>query len=129
MELEEQEKPIREVTLNRIFLGNPGTGKTTVAKHYGNILKTLGMLSKGDVIIKNPHDFVGQVIGESEAKTKKILDNAKGSVLVIDEAYGLHPGGSKGYNDPYKTAVIDTIVAEVSTFIQPYSHTSLNTLI
>ena len=112
VELEEKEKPVREVTLNRIFLGNPGTGKTTVAKLYGKILKSLGMLSKGDVIVKNPQDFVGQVLGESEANTKKILDNAKGSVLVIDEAYGLH--SSNKSSDPYKIAVIDTIVAEVS---------------
>ena len=71
VELEENEKPIREVTLNRIFLGNPGTGKTTVAKLYGKILNSLGMLSKGDVIVKNPQDFVGQVLGESEANTKR----------------------------------------------------------
>ena len=112
VDLEEKEKAIRNVTLNRIFLGNPGTGKTTVANLYGQILKSLGMLSKGDTIVKNPQDFVGQVLGESEAKTKRILDNSKGCVLVIDEAYGLH--ASKKNNDPYKTAVIDTIVAEVS---------------
>jgi SpoVK/Ycf46/Vps4 family AAA+-type ATPase len=112
-ELEEVEKPIHNVTLNRIFLGNPGTGKTTVAKLYGEILKSLGMLSKGDVIVKNPQDFVGKVLGESEDKTKTILDNAKGCVLVIDEAYGLN--SSKKSNDPYKVAVIDTIVAEVGT--------------
>ena len=58
---EELELPIRELSLNRVFLGNPGTGKTTVAKIYGAILRDLGLLSKGDVVLKIPADFVGQV--------------------------------------------------------------------
>eukprot|EP00397_Hematodinium_sp_SG-2012_P000289 GEMP01000289.1.p1 GENE.GEMP01000289.1~~GEMP01000289.1.p1 ORF type:complete len:2487 (+),score=732.48 GEMP01000289.1:46-7506(+) len=110
-ELEEQERPMRQMTLNRVFLGNPGTGKTTVASIYGQMLNALGLLSKGEVVVRSPHDFIGSVLGESEKKTKVILDAARGSVLVIDEAYGLH--ASKGTTDPYKTAVIDTIVAEV----------------
>lgn len=65
------------------------------------------------VILKTPADFVGNVLGASEANTKSILDNAKGKVLVIDEAYGLC--GGSGTSDPYKTAVIDTIVAEVQS--------------
>lgn len=147
-ELEEQ--PPIEYTLNKVFLGNPGTGKTTVAKLYGRILVDLGMLSKGEgtwspfstitsrslkalsftkfsslatgsctnrvsVIVKNPSDFVGAVMGESEKLTKGILASTLGKVLVIDEAYGLY--GNVGSNaDPYKTAVIDTIVAEVQSF-------------
>ena len=82
----------------------PVTGKTTVAQIYGRILKDLGLLSKGDVIVKNPSDFTGGVLGESEQKTVAILDAAVGSVLVIDEAYGLF---STGVKDPYK--VSDTI--------------------
>ena len=61
--------------------------------------------------MKTPADFVGNVLGGSEANTKGILDAAIGKVLVIDEAYGLYAGG--GTADPYRTAVIDTIVAEV----------------
>ncbi len=56
---EEQEKPLNEVVLNRIFLGNPGTGKTTVAKLYGAILCDFGLLSKGDVVFKVASDFKG----------------------------------------------------------------------
>ena len=88
-----------------------GTGKTSIAQLYGKILKSLGYLSKGEVIIKTPVDFVGDVLGQSEKNTKAILDNSRGSILVIDEAYGLAP--AKGTTDPYRTAVIDTIVAEV----------------
>ena len=110
-ELEELEKKVRDVNLNKVFVGNPGTGKTTVAKFYAEILNALGLLSKGEVIVKNPQDFTGEHLGQSEAKTKAILDSAKGCVLVIDEAYGLY--GGKNTTDPYKIAVVDIIVAEV----------------
>ena len=74
-------------------------GKTTVAGIYGRVLRDLGMLSKGDVVVKNPADFVGEVLGESEKKTAAILEAARGCVLVIDEAYGLCSENSK---DPYR---------------------------
>ncbi|MEW5300661.1 MAG: hypothetical protein WDW36_003575 [Sanguina aurantia] len=109
-EREELGKPVQEVCLNRVFLGNPGTGKTTVASIYGRILSDLGLLSNGQVVVKNPSDFLGSVLGGSEKNTAAILDATRGKVLVIDEAYGLH---SKGTPDPFKTAVIDTIVAMV----------------
>ncbi|KAK8013231.1 hypothetical protein PG991_009502 [Apiospora marii] len=108
------EEALVEYSLNKIFLGNPGTGKTTVAKLYGQILVDLGLLSKGEVVVKNPADFIDAVIGGSEKKAKGILASTVGKVLVIDEAYGLfsHTGS---HNDPFKTAVIDTIVAEVQS--------------
>ncbi|TFY66383.1 hypothetical protein EVG20_g4700 [Dentipellis fragilis] len=114
-ELDEKE-PVVE-PLNRVFLGSPGTGKTTVANLYGQILADLGVLSNGEVVMKNPADFVGNVLGASESQTKAILATTVGKVLVIDEAYmlyGASTGGGK-QNDPYKTAVIDTIVAEVQS--------------
>ncbi|KAK2594092.1 hypothetical protein QQS21_008195 [Conoideocrella luteorostrata] len=103
-----KEEPILEYTLNRVFLGSPGTGKTTVAKLYGQILVDIGLLSNGEVIVKNPSDFVGGALGQSEQQTKGILSASEGKVLVIDEAYGLY-----GASDPYKTAVVDTIVSTV----------------
>ncbi|KAK0489357.1 P-loop containing nucleoside triphosphate hydrolase protein, partial [Armillaria novae-zelandiae] len=113
-ELQEQE-PIQS-PLNRVFLGSPGTGKTTVAKLYGKILADLGLLSNGEVVAKNPADFVGSALGESEKNTKAILATTVGKVLIIDEAYGLYGGGTTGQqSDPYKTAVVDTIVAEVQS--------------
>ncbi|KAI1142174.1 P-loop containing nucleoside triphosphate hydrolase protein [Hypoxylon sp. FL0543] len=116
-EREMKEKPLVECSLNKVFVGNPGTGKTTVAKLYGKILKALGLLSNGEVIVKNPADFVGGALGQSEKNTKAILESTKGKVLIIDEAYMLASGTSNsgGTSDPYKTAVVDTIVAEVQS--------------
>ena len=94
------------VSLNRVFLGSPGTGKTTVAKHYGQILAELGLISNGEgvsfyilppsilkgheVVVKNPADFVGSALGQSEANTKSILANTVGKVLIIDEVSHSH---------------------------------------
>ncbi|KAK1749921.1 helicase required for RNAi-mediated heterochromatin assembly 1 [Echria macrotheca] len=116
-ERELTEQPRILYSLNKVFLGNPGTGKTTVAQLYGEILVAVGMLSKGEVVVKNPSDFVGSALGQSEQNTKGILAATVGKVLVIDEAYGLYGGGDgQGASaDPYKTAVIDTIVAEVQS--------------
>ncbi|KAF8915627.1 P-loop containing nucleoside triphosphate hydrolase protein [Mucidula mucida] len=88
-------------------------GKTSVAKLYGQILARLGLLSNGEVVVKNPSDFIGQYIGQSEVKTKAILETTKGKVLVIDEAYGLYDGNSGSNTGAFKKSVIDTIVAEV----------------
>lgn len=135
-ERELDEKKLIDVSLNRVFLGSPGTGKTTVAKLYGRILTDVGVLSNGEgqfkpgikpscllilnaqVVVKNPSDFIGNVIGQSEANTKAILASTVGKVLIIDEAYMLYSGsGSAGgsHTDVFKTAVIDTIVAEVQS--------------
>jgi len=66
----------------------------------------LGLLSKGEVILKCASDFVGEHLGSSEKITQGILKSAEGCVLVIDEAYSLYTGGATGSdtNDPYKTA-------------------------
>uniref|UniRef100_A0A0W0EUT7 AAA+ ATPase domain-containing protein n=1 Tax=Moniliophthora roreri TaxID=221103 RepID=A0A0W0EUT7_MONRR len=108
-----QEKQPLQVSLNRVFTGSPGTGKTTVAKLYGQILADLGLLSNGEVVLKNPADFVGSHLGQSESNTKAILASTVGKVL----AYMLYGRNKRdGSNaDPYKTAVIDTIVAEVQS--------------
>ncbi|KAF2277903.1 P-loop containing nucleoside triphosphate hydrolase protein [Westerdykella ornata] len=107
-----EEKPLVQYSLNKCFIGSPGTGKTSVAKLYGRILADIGLLSNGEVIVKNPADFVGSVLGQSETNTKGILASTVGKVLIIDEAYML---AGTSVADPYKTAVIDTIVAEVQS--------------
>ncbi|KAL2278628.1 hypothetical protein FJTKL_14346 [Diaporthe vaccinii] len=106
-ERELAEESLIETSLNKVFLGSPGTGKTTVAKLYARILTELGLLSNGEVVVKSCHDFIGQYVGHSESLTKAILDSAQGKVLIIDEAYGL------ARNNKFSEAVIDTIVSEV----------------
>ncbi len=72
-----------------IFTGNPGTGKTTVAKMVGKIYHSLGLLSKGEVICADRSKIVGRYIGETERNMQRLLSEAKGNVLFIDEAYTL----------------------------------------
>ncbi|KAI1418419.1 P-loop containing nucleoside triphosphate hydrolase protein [Hypoxylon sp. FL1857] len=110
------EMPLLECSLNKLLLGNPGTGKTTVAKLYGQILADIGLLSNGEVVIKTPSELIEDALGQSERNTKTILDSTKGKVLIIDEAYMLG-GGDKSTPtfDPYRTGVIDTLVGEVQS--------------
>jgi hypothetical protein len=76
----------------------------------------LESLTRRTVVVKNPSDFVGSVVGESEKFTKGILASTRGKVLVIDEAYGLDPSNGTGaWRDSFRTAVVDTIVAEVQS--------------
>ena len=82
-----EEKPLLKVSLNRLFLGPPGSGKTLVARLYAQLLTEIGALSKGEVIIRTPSDLIGKYIGHSEANTKAVLNSAQGNVLVIDETY------------------------------------------
>ncbi|KAG0697519.1 P-loop containing nucleoside triphosphate hydrolase protein [Suillus ampliporus] len=109
-----QEKEPLVMSLNRVLLGSPGTGKTTVAKLYGQILTELGLLSNGEVVVKNPSDFVGAYLGQTEKNTKAILGSTVGKVLVIDEAYMLYSKNS-GNQDSFKMTVIDTLVAEIQS--------------
>ncbi|KAI1743914.1 P-loop containing nucleoside triphosphate hydrolase protein [Xylaria scruposa] len=110
--------PLLQTSLNKVFLGNPGTGKTTVAGLYGQILVELGMLSNGEVVLKTPADFISGYVGGSESITKAILESSKGKVLIIDEAYGLGnkqgAKGTSGVTDSYRSGIIDTIVGTVN---------------
>lgn len=78
-----------DMVFHCIFTGNPGTGKTTVARMLGKIYHSLGLLSKGEVIVVDRTRLVGQYIGQTEDNMKIILEEARGNVLFIDEAYTL----------------------------------------
>ena len=81
-----------KMIFHSIFTGNPGTGKTTVARKLGKIYRSLGLLSKGEVIAVDRTRLVGQYIGQTEDNMKVVLEEAKGNVLFIDEAYNLDVG-------------------------------------
>lgn len=76
-----------------IFTGNPGTGKTTVARMVGRVFHSLGLLSKGGVVVTERSKLVGRYIGDTENNVQALLEQAKGNVLFIDEAYNLYDGG------------------------------------
>lgn len=83
--------------LHSIFIGNPGTGKTTVARIISKVYKALGLLSKGHLVETDRQGLVAGYIGQTENKTKELINQAKGGVLFIDEAYSLSKGGSKDF--------------------------------
>ena len=92
-----QNLPTAEPGLNLIFSGDPGTGKTTVARIVGEIYKGLGLLSKGHVVEVSKQDLVGRYIGETDHKTSEVIKKALGGVLFIDEAYSLAQEDAGGY--------------------------------
>lgn len=76
-------------TLHMAFLGNPGTGKTTVARIVGRMYKAIGLLSKGHFIEASRTDLIAEYQGQTAVKVKRLIERAKGGVLFIDEAYSL----------------------------------------
>lgn len=95
-----------------IFTGNPGTGKTTVARKLGRIYRSLGLLSKGEVMCVDRTRLVGRYIGDTEENMKNILEEAKGNVLFIDEAYTLYDGASD--RKDFGARVIDSLLTTLS---------------
>ena len=82
---------------NMVFLGNPGTGKSLFARHVGEIYRALGVLSKGHVVECDRSELVAGYIGQTQAKTQRVIDRAKGGILFIDGADNLYSGNSHDF--------------------------------
>ncbi|RKL69171.1 stage V sporulation protein K [Salipaludibacillus neizhouensis] len=100
-------------SLNMILTGNPGTGKTSIARLLAKIYYQLGALPREEVVEVDRSSLVGGYVGQTEEKTLEVIESARGGILFIDEAYSLKRDGASG-NDYGQTA-IDTIVSAMTS--------------
>lgn len=102
----------RNPPMHMVFTGNPGTGKTTVAKYIGEIYHSIGILSSGHVVETERTKLVSEWIGGTEINTKNAIKSASGGVLFIDEAYNLFTGGND--TKDFGMRVIETLLTYLS---------------
>ena len=94
--------------MHMVFTGNPGTGKTTIARYIGEIYHSIGVLSSGHVVVTDRSKLVGEFIGDAEKNTVNAINSASGGVLFIDEAYNLFV--ERGDKKDYGMRVIETLL-------------------
>ncbi|MDX1905213.1 MAG: AAA family ATPase [Thermonemataceae bacterium] len=102
-----------QLSLHSVFMGNPGTGKTTLAKMLGKIYHKMGLLSKGTVLEVGRPELVGKFIGQTAPKVQEMIEKARGGILFIDEAYSLARKGDQDGQD-FGKEVIEVLIKEMS---------------
>lgn len=106
------------INLNMLFRGNPGTGKTTVARLMGKILYDLGYLKTDKIIETTPREFIAGYVGQTAIKTRKFLDEYRGGLIFIDEAYGFnHNDDETNFSDEAITEIIKDMEEKETIFI------------
>lgn len=108
MQQKRREQGMKTATLSKhmIFTGNPGTGKTTIARLISRYMKAIGALTQGQLVEVSRSDLVAQYVGQTAPLTMSVIKSAIGGVLFIDEAYSLH----RGKDDAFGLECIDTLV-------------------
>ena len=106
---------IKNVNLHMVFLGNPGTGKTTVARLVSSILYNLKYIRQDKLVEVSSKDLVGEYVGQTAPKTMAVVERALGGVLFIDEAYSLASGG-KQENSSYNEEAIATLIQAMENY-------------
>ncbi|MEM6725865.1 MAG: AAA family ATPase, partial [Bacteroidota bacterium] len=101
-----------EINIHSVFIGNPGTGKTTVAKMMGKLYKKMGLLTKGHVHEVDRVDLIGEYIGQTAPKVKEAIEKARGGILFVDEAYAL--ARTNDDSKDFGREVIEILVKEMS---------------
>ncbi len=96
---------LKAFSLHSVFLGNPGTGKTTVARIIGRVYKALGLLERGHLIEADGGDLIAGYVGQTSLKTKELIKDAMGGILFIDEAYAITETSGGSGNDFGKKAI------------------------
>lgn len=107
--LKEQGVNVKAANMHMLFTGNPGTGKTTVARIIARALYDIGIIKENKLIEVSREDLVGQYLGQTAPKTKEVVDKAMNGVLFIDEAYSLYETGYSG-GDAYGSEAIATLI-------------------